>query len=54
MQKPIYIMIAESMQTNEQTLYWYNKAYKNCVNNKELQEQIGLRLKEFGCDNQFN
>lgn len=50
----IYIMIAESMQTNEQTLYWYNKAYKNCVNNKELQEQIGLRLKEFGCDNQFN
>lgn len=50
----IYIMIAESMQTNEQTLYWYNKVYKNCVNNKELQEQIGLRLKEFGCDNQFN
>ena len=38
------------MQTNEQILYWYNKAYKNCVNNKELQETIGLKLKELGSD----
>ncbi|MCX4366197.1 MAG: hypothetical protein OSJ70_10570 [Bacilli bacterium] len=46
----IYIMIAENVQTNEQILYWYNKAYKNCVNNKELQETIGLKLKELGSD----
>lgn len=50
----IYIMIANNMQTNEQTLYWYNKAYKNCVNNKELQEKIDLKLKELGSDNQSN
>lgn len=48
----IYLMIANNAQTNEQAVYWYNKAYKNCVNNKEIQEKIDLKLKELGSDNQ--
>ena len=50
----IYIMMANNMQINEQALYWYKKAYKNCVNNKELQERIEVKLKELGADNQSN
>lgn len=50
----MYIFIADNMQTDEESLYWYNKAYKNCVNNKEFQERIGLKLKELGFDNKFH
>lgn len=44
----MYMMIAENMIKDERAESWYIKAYRNCVNYKDLQKQIALRAKELG------
>ena len=44
----MYMMIAENMIKDERAEFWYIKTYRNCVNYKDLQEQIALRAKELG------